>query len=83
MKPESTGEGGAFICGWGIIGIGGGTVLGHRRKVQKCEFPGRTAPLENHPKTPLGWLKWQVLHMKPESTGEGGVFICGWGITAV
>ena len=27
-----------------------------------------------------GWLKWQVLRMKPESTGEGGGFICGWGI---
>ena len=23
MKPESTGEGGVFICGWGIIGSGG------------------------------------------------------------
>ena len=55
IKPESTGEGGDFFAGGGgIIGSGGCTVLGHRRKVQKCKFQARTTPLENHPKIPWG-----------------------------
>ena len=71
IKPESTGRGGSYLRGGPYFWERGGIVLGHRHKVQKCKFPGRTTPLENHPKTPWG-LKWQVLQIKPESTAEGG-----------
>ena len=46
------------------------SILGHCRKVQRCKSQGCTAALKNHPKIPLGGLKWWVLQIKPESTPQ-------------
>ena len=50
-------------------------VAGHHICVRRSIVgTGRDSPGRENP---LGGLKWWVLHMKPESTGEGGVLFEG------
>ena len=62
---------------------GGTKMAGLANKTREHPSIMTQGRLKNHPKNPLGWLKWQVLRMKPERVGllfAGGVLLESGGV---